>query len=44
MVGTLVIGENLRNTSVSFGNFNEDETSINLIEDGYDSQDVNFNG
>ena len=44
MVGTLVIGEHVRNTRIRFRNVDGFGFYINLIDDGYDSQDAIFNG
>ena len=44
MVGTLVIGNNLRNTHFRFTKTNEYEAHSKSIDQGYDSVDSLFNG
>ena len=43
-VGTLLVGDQLRQTHVRFRNISDFETYINSIDEGYDSDDSIFNG
>ena len=40
MIGTLVIGENVRNTHIRFRNIIDYDSYINSIDQGYDSEDA----
>ena len=43
MVGTLIVGEQLRQTHIRFKNMIDFETYINSIDEGYDADDSIFN-
>ena len=44
MVGTLIVGDQLRQTHIRFRNMIDFETYINSIDEGYDADDIIFNG
>ena len=44
MVGTLIVGDQLRQTHIRFRNMIDFETYINGIDEGYDADDSIFNG
>ena len=44
MVGTLIVGDQLRQTHIRFRNMIDFETYINSIDEGYDADDSIFNG
>ena len=44
MVGTLIVGDQLRQTHIRFRNMIDFETYINSIDEGYDANDSIFNG
>ena len=44
MMGTLRIGDQMRQTHISFRNINDYEPYINSIDESYDAGDRVFNG
>ena len=44
MIGTLIVGDQLRQTHIRFRNMIDFETYINSIDEGYDADDSIFNG
>ena len=44
MIGSLKVGDQLRQTPIRFRNIDEYESYINAIDDGYDAEDAIFNG
>ena len=44
MVGTLKIGDRIRQTHIRFRNISDYEAYINSIDEGYDAEDAIFNG
>ena len=44
MVGNLKVGDQICQTLIKFGNFDEYEACINAIDEGYDARDAIFNG
>ena len=43
MVGLLVVGDQIRQTHISFRNIDDFESYINSIDEGYDAEDAIFN-
>ena len=43
-VGSLKVGDQIRQTHIKFRNTTDFETYINSIDDGYDAKDSIFNG
>ena len=44
MVGTLKVGDQIRQTHIRFRNMDDFESYINAIDEGYDAEDAIFNG
>ena len=44
MIGTLKVGDQIRQTHIRFGIINDYEAYINSIDEGYDADDCIFNG
>ena len=44
MVGSLVIGDQIRQTHKRFRNMDDFENCINAIDEGYEAEDAIFNG
>ena len=44
MVGTLKVGDQIKQTHIRFRNISEYEAYINSIDQGYDAEDSIFNG
>ena len=44
MVGTLLVGDQIRQTHIRFRNMDDFESYINSIDEGYDADDCIFNG
>ena len=44
MVGNLKVGDQIRQTHIIFRNFDDYESYINAIDEGYDAEDTIFNG
>ena len=44
MVGSLKVGDQIRQTHISFRNMDDFESYINAIDEGYDAEDAIFNG
>ena len=44
MVGNLKIGDQIRQTHITFRNISDYEAYINYIDEGYDAEDAIFNG
>ena len=44
MVGNLKVGDQIRQTNIRFRNMDDFESFINSIDEGYDAEDVVFNG